>query len=656
MKIFNKLFSSILLIGFLPVVSVISIIFYYQNVSKKNTLQNYSKLVNSYALFSSLNIENLLSKYESVIYLRKFEKNNKKYLKRILSEYNAPLFAALLSENGIEIEREGEVAFKRVFGAIDISSHLNYLKKHKKAVILEIRIVKKIPCAVIIIPLTGEYVFLCVDLRENFNYIYQTHLAKNGIFFYMSEKGEILNDNLKIKIDYKNILKIIKAREKGFADDVVIDGRKYIAVVSPFKIPGIYIVFLQNRFDAFREINLIFYLTLFLIFFVLTVTYFIALFTSKKLSEPVNSLIEASYNVSKGVFKKIKLKTEFKEFQNLINVFNEMMSKLDEYKKIQVEKIIDEREKLNLITQSLKESVILTDLSGYPLFLNDRARNIFKAEGEKLREIIHGIVKDVSASKNIKLNDKFYEVYINIIKPLREKPLILFVLRDITVEMNIYKLKEDIFNSIAHDLRSPVLNMQGYIKLLSYELKNEKQEKYIKGLEEESYIIYRMIENILDMSRIENNMLNLKREKADINNLIEKIYERYKIRAENKNINFTFKKQGKPLYVNLDPELFQRAIDNILSNAFKYTQEGGKVKIEIKEMENEVEIAISDNGPGIEKEKLDKIFDKFKLASDKGFGLGLGIAKKIIDMHNGKLLIDTELGKGSKFSIILNKE
>ena len=104
--------------------------------------------------------------------------------------------------------------------------------------------------------------------------------------------------------------------------------------------------------------------------------------------------------------------------------------------------------------------------------------------------------------------------------------------------------------------------------------------------------------------------------------------------------------------MKVDEELISRAIENILTNAFKYTEPGGKVRIEIVQSER-IRIIVSDTGKGIEKEKLGEIFERFKSFSKDGFGLGLSIAKTIVEMHKGFIEVESEPNKGTKFSVVL---
>jgi signal transduction histidine kinase len=328
-----------------------------------------------------------------------------------------------------------------------------------------------------------------------------------------------------------------------------------------------------------------------------------------------------------------------------------MMEKLNDYSNIQIEKIMDEREKLNIVTQNLKDAVILTDSSFYPVFINGAAKNILGNDLNKIKDSLSSIIS-VLSSKNtsiVEINEKYFEFYFDNIKLQRDKPLMLIVARDVTAEMKINKVKEDVFRSVAHDLRSPLLNMQGYIKILSYDA-DEKHKKYIRGLEDESNIVFRMLENILDMSRIENRTLELDIKKTDLKKLLKNISKRFEIRAETKGIEFSVILPDYDVFADVDDELFTRAVDNILTNAFKYTDEGGRVSLTL-EKKNKIDIIISDTGKGIEKERLADIFNRLKTTSKTGFGLGLSIAKTIIDMHNGSIRVDSEIGKGTTFII-----
>jgi two-component system sensor histidine kinase VicK len=650
--VFRKFFNIIILLGFLPVIIVVGVIFYYTHISKKNLINNYQKLADSYATLSYDNVYNFSKRLEYLEYMRALYRSDDVFLSKIFEKYDEVIFAAILDENGKEKKRKSIGNFSKIFKTIDISKkpYFEILRQKKEGVIGDFSVIGNFPVGVIVYPLKNNFVYLSLNLKNFFYNIYKTRIGESGFVFFVTGSGEALGE-IGVDLKYSDIVKI-KNTEYG-SIKIDINSIDYIAVYRKIADFDLYVVVAQSAYEFYRDINLLFYSVLFLIFLVLTVSYFIAFVTTRNLSMPINALIEASKNVSEGIFDKyIEEKSDFEELDKLINVFNLMMKKLDEYKKIHIEELIDEREKLNSVLKNIKDIIILSDLSGNPIYMNDNAILKISSDFNNVRNFIHNFIKEI-AFKNeniIKIGDNFFESNIEIIKLYRDKPMILIVLEDVTLEMKVYEMKEDFFRSIVHDIRTPILNIQGYIKILSYS-NDESIKKYIEGLKTESDTVYRMLENILDVSRIENRSIKVERREINLKELLKSIADRFEVRARIKNLYFNLDiGDDKPLIISADEELLRRAIENILTNAFKYTDKGGvTLKLEVNE---KISIIISDTGRGIEKEKLKNIFDKFKNASKEGFGLGLSIARAMIELNGAKIFVESEEGKGTKFTII----
>ncbi|MEA3307409.1 MAG: HAMP domain-containing sensor histidine kinase, partial [Elusimicrobiota bacterium] len=261
----------------------------------------------------------------------------------------------------------------------------------------------------------------------------------------------------------------------------------------------------------------------------------------------------------------------------------------------------------------------------------------------------------------LKGGKKYYRVNIEQLKSKTEKPGLFMIMTDITLEQEIGKIKEDFFHSVAHDIRVPLLTMQGYIKLLENSCEpGMKNSGYIDNIKSSSNHLFELLQNILDISRIDAG--NLKPDFAEIKleEFLKSITGKFKVLYDEKTIKFKsdFKNIEK-VFIEGDENLLRRVIENLLSNALKFTPEGGKVEFSCLKKKDILEISVSDTGRGIPADKLDVIFDKYMQVSqsdDKraGSGLGLAIAKKIIEMHNGKIYVESIVDKGSVFKIELN--
>ena len=241
--------------------------------------------------------------------------------------------------------------------------------------------------------------------------------------------------------------------------------------------------------------------------------------------------------------------------------------------------------------------------------------------------------------------------------------------KDKKIEIETLKIREEyrkeFLGNVSHEIKTPLFTIQGYIEtLLSGAMDDPKiLKKYLgrasKGVERLSYII-----KDLDMiTRLEGGDLSLNIEKFDIVDLIQNMFDLLEIKASKKNISLIFDMDYQnAIYVNADRERIQQVLSNLIVNSIKYGLDKGTTEVSIENLiKNKVIIRVTDNGEGIEKEHLSRLFERFyrvdKSGSRKegGSGLGLSIVKHIIEAHNEKIYVESEPGVGSEFSFTLEK-
>jgi len=220
-------------------------------------------------------------------------------------------------------------------------------------------------------------------------------------------------------------------------------------------------------------------------------------------------------------------------------------------------------------------------------------------------------------------------------------------------------MQREFINIAAHELRTPTQSIVGYLELLKNFPENFK--KYLEPLERNSQRLYQLTEDILDIARIESNNLKLKKERFEIKNLIKETIDDFTNKYTNtqKN-NFEIidnneknNLQNKEIFVKADKARIQQVILNLLSNAYKFT-ENGKIIINIKKNGNQINIKVQDNGQGIYYDILPRLFEKFATKSEVGTGLGLYISKNIVEAHGGSIKgYNNSDGKGATFEFIL---
>jgi signal transduction histidine kinase len=223
------------------------------------------------------------------------------------------------------------------------------------------------------------------------------------------------------------------------------------------------------------------------------------------------------------------------------------------------------------------------------------------------------------------------------------------LLRDVTAERQLQTMKDEFFQSIAHDLRAPLLSMQGHIRMLEKSLAGDAGKSgRLAEIKSSSARIFELLENILDISRMESGSVRLNRETFPAAVLAETTAGRFRHLFAEKRIDFSVSVPDG-LSLTGDRKMLERLLENLLSNALKFTPEGGEVSLSASVSGGGVELLVSDSGPGIPADELESVFGKYSRAkgTDKpGFGLGLAIARRITDLHGGT--IRAEAGKSPR--------
>ena len=220
------------------------------------------------------------------------------------------------------------------------------------------------------------------------------------------------------------------------------------------------------------------------------------------------------------------------------------------------------------------------------------------------------------------------------------------------------EIKTKFFTNISHEFRTPLTLILGPAKQLSEESIDEKTKIKADLIHRSARKLNRLVDELLDISKIESGEMKLKACPINLVSVVkEKSLPFYSL-AERKNITFKLNCDDKEIIAYIDKDKVDKIITNVLSNAFKFTPEGGKVEVEILRKENEVHIIISDTGIGIPKDHIVKIFDRFyqvdgsHTREQEGTGIGLALTKELIDLHKGKIEVESEESKGSIFKLI----
>ena len=643
--------------GLIPIVPAGLFLFYFQARAKSDI----SSLQQNVSQMGSLMMER-----EAQDLARRFERMwdpdasyvNAPALNKALKRNPEFLFLAFTGPDGRTVLSGGVPELRRYFGEhLDLGGDQLFLKASRdgRAALGHFEMIYDMPVCRLVYPIGGGYyAFAAVNLRDLFEKLRSQRLGATGGLLLSDAEGNALPlSGAFEKLDRAEVRALIKS---GPVFET--EGRHGAFIGASARVRGfdLYVLALEDRAEAFSGVNRLTWLMAFLILAVATVFYFSALLFTRRLGMPVEALMSGALRVANGDFNTpVSEKTEFAELSDLLRAFNSMMREVDRYHGIQVEKVLEEKQKLELLVSLIHDVIILCDLRGELLYANAAAKDLLglgeneAGGGEALRRRIAGLVhkKALSPSGIVEVETagvkKYYRASVQTLSAKTQNPAVFMVLRDITLERKMQAMKEDFFHSVAHDLRAPLLTMQGYIKLLEKEFQPEaRQAGYVRNVKDSSDRLFKLLENILDISRMEAGQLKPDRRKVNAGEFLVTAAESFRALFGEKNISLEVETTGaEKLEFSADSSLLRRVMENLLSNAWKFTPAGGKVTASVKADEGALTFTVADTGPGIPADQVETIFEKYKRLKagegESGFGLGLAIARKIVELHGGRI-------------------
>ncbi|RHW53926.1 PAS domain-containing sensor histidine kinase [Clostridium botulinum] len=273
---------------------------------------------------------------------------------------------------------------------------------------------------------------------------------------------------------------------------------------------------------------------------------------------------------------------------------------------------------------------------------------------------IFSILHDVTSKIQVEKLEQDVKKNIELLNESREYNKLIIELLNESREYN--KLITEFLSNISHELKTPLNVIFTAVQLLGFYEKDvdyEKQDKYLKLIKQNCYRLMKLINNLLDTTKLDSGYLKLNLVNYNIVNLIEEITLSVTSYAESKGINIIFDTNVEEKIIAVDTDKIERIILNLLSNSIKFTNAGGNIFVNVKDCGEDVYVHVKDTGVGIPSDKLESIFERFfqvdkTLKKNKeGTGIGLHLVKSFVEMHNGTVTIKSELGKGTEFIIKL---
>ena len=365
------------------------------------------------------------------------------------------------------------------------------------------------------------------------------------------------------------------------------------------------------------------------------------------------------------------------EITNITNNLND----LSEVIRLTQENLEQESKRLHSILSYMTDGVLATNRRGQITMINDMAKRqlgvesdealnqnileLLKIEDEyELRDLITQSPELMIYSQNV--NGEYISLRVRFALIRRESGFIsglVAVLHDTTEQEKEERERRLFVSNVSHELRTPLTSVKSYLEALDEGAISEPvAPDFIKVSLDETNRMMRMVTDLLHLSRIDNATSHLDVELINFTAFITFILNRFdKIRAQDEEKKYEIVRDYPitSVWIEIDTDKMTQVIDNILNNAIKYSPDGGKITVSMKTTDDQMILSISDQGLGIPKEDLPKIFDRFyrvdkaRSRAQGGTGLGLAIAKEIVKQHNGFIWAKSEYGKGSTFTIVL---
>lgn len=466
----------------------------------------------------------------------------------------------------------------------------------------------------------------------------------------------------------RNITDVDGLRKKMVARPVLKDGKV---------IGAVYIIkSMEDLYANISRINRIF-ITGTLI--ALALTALLGTVLSGTITSPIKEITKQATLVAEGDFEKRVRVYGQDEIGQLSNAFNNMTARLKEALAINEE----EKEKLTSILTNMNDGVLATDERGRVIVMNPRAKQMLGADervaiGMDLFALL-GIppepellqAQDSVQVKLIAIPDSREEVEELQVRlsvtsiHRREKGISgnIVVLQDVTEQEKLEWSRREFVANVSHELRTPLTTIKSYLEALEDGALEEPElaKRFVGVTRNESERMIRLVTDLLHLSRLDSKEAGLKKRMTDVGEMLEDVADRFSFQLRQRRIGISIHVQPEVGQVLLDRDQIDQVLDNLVSNSIKYTGDGGLLTIRARLEANgeQLEIEVEDNGIGIPKKDLSRIFDRFyrvdkaRSRNMGGTGLGLSIAREIVKAHGGSITLESELNQGTRVAFML---
>jgi two-component system sensor histidine kinase ResE len=389
-----------------------------------------------------------------------------------------------------------------------------------------------------------------------------------------------------------------------------------------------------------------------------------AFFLSSRITFPLRQMKETAQRIAEGDFHaEIPIRTT-DEIGELASTFNSMASRLNEV----VHALSKEKEQLASVLGSMVDGVVMIDEEGKIAVTNPPAEHFLRDwEYEKpnerapLFEFYRLVVKNgQEVSEDIPVQGRIWSL---VMVPLYDREQIrgaVAVLRDMTKERKLDKMRNDFMANVSHELRTPLSMLQGYSEAIVDDIvaSPEEQKELARIIYDESVRMTKLVNELLDLARMEAGHVELHVDTIELRPYLERIQRKFSNLARERGIALQLDISTKQSHLQIDPDRMEQVLTNLIDNAMRHTPQQGLVTLRVRG-EQPLLLEVSDTGSGIPQEDLPFVFERFYKADKArtrgraGTGLGLAIAKNIVEAHGGLISVQSKLGEGTTFTISL---
>ncbi len=404
----------------------------------------------------------------------------------------------------------------------------------------------------------------------------------------------------------------------------------------------------------------------------IVLTTFFAFFLSTRINAPLRKMKEAAFEVARGKFDtKVPILTH-DEIGELAIAFNQMGRQLQ----FNLNALSQEKELLASILSAMADGVITFNRDGTIVMTNPPAElflqnwyfekknqeNSLDAVPSKVMELFElAVSTEKEQIGEITLQGHYW---VMIVSPLYSQKVIrgaVAVVRDMTEERQLDKMRSDFIANVSHELRTPIAMMQGYSEAIVDDIAQTDEEKKEMAtiIYDESLRMGRLVNELLDLARMESGYFELSDEEVELQPFFQRILRKFQGLSKGKNVEVTFQSNSHIEYFVFDSDRIEQVLTNLIDNAIRHTPSGGSVMITKQMEERGLYLSVEDTGSGIPEEDLPFVFERFYKADKartrgkSGTGLGLAIAKNIVETHGGSITVQSKLGQGTIFSFLI---